>query len=77
MKAQNTYEDLRKKYESYEHNDQDALPFVKVYINKAKTDKNYKALTQGYEVVMVGRKFRPFFMLSFKNLVGISSSKND
>ena len=49
MKAQNTYEDLRKKYESYEHNDQDALPFVKVYINKAKTDKNYKALTQGYE----------------------------
>ena len=28
-------------------------------------------------VVMVGRKFRPFFMLSFKNLVGISSSKND
>ena len=28
-------------------------------------------------LVMVGRKFRPFFMLSFKNLVGISSSKND
>ena len=32
---------------------------------------------KGYGLVMVGRKFRPFFMLSFKNLVGISSSKND
>ena len=28
-------------------------------------------------LVMVGIKFRPFFMLSFKNLVGISSGKND
>ena len=32
---------------------------------------------EGKILVMVGRKFRPFFMLSFKNLVGISSSKND
>ena len=39
--------------------------------------QNTKEKTTGNIVVMVGRKFRPFFMLSFKNLVGISSSKND
>ena len=38
---------------------------------------NFKTKKTQIIVVMVGRKFRPFFMLSFKNLVGISSGKND
>ena len=44
------------------------VTLYKHYIKKEKQD---------LKLVMVGRKFRPFFMLSFKNLVGISSSKND
>ena len=50
---------------------------VKIVLNYKVQDILKEKENGGFDVVMVGRKFRPFFMLSFKNLVGISSSKND
>ncbi len=50
------------------------LALVTLALLSVDAQKNKK---DAFQLVMVGRKFRPFFMLSFKNLVGISSSKND
>ncbi|AZI22447.1 AraC family transcriptional regulator [Chryseobacterium taklimakanense] len=49
MNAQETYIDARKKYEMYEQNDDSALPIVNKFIYKAKSEKNYEQLAQGYE----------------------------
>lgn len=49
MKAQNTYDDIRKRYKIYEQNDERALPVVRLFINKAKKENNYEKLVKGYE----------------------------
>lgn len=49
MKAQNTYDDIRKKYKIYEQNDERALPVVRLFISKAKKENNYEKLVKGYE----------------------------
>ncbi|WP_295677696.1 helix-turn-helix domain-containing protein [uncultured Empedobacter sp.] len=49
MKAQNTYDDIRKKYKIYEQNDERALPVVRIFISKAKKENNYEKLIKGYE----------------------------
>lgn len=49
MKAQNSYDDLRKKYEAFSKNDNKAIPYVNNYIVKAKADENYKELVQAFE----------------------------
>lgn len=49
MKAQNSYDDLRKKYEAFNKNDNKAIPYVNNYIVKAKADDNYKELVQAFE----------------------------
>lgn len=43
-----TYGDIRKNYEKMLNDDRRALPFVKLYINKAKKEKNQEKLVQGY-----------------------------
>jgi len=40
---------LRTKYEDFEENDVRAFPFIQPYINKAKKEKNYVKLVQGYK----------------------------
>lgn len=45
--AQN-FDSIRSKYESFEENNDTALPFVKKYIDKAKKEKDYPHLSQGY-----------------------------
>ncbi|WP_343322342.1 hypothetical protein [Sphingobacterium multivorum] len=39
---------IRKNYENFPENDFRALPFIKKYIAKAKKEKNYFKLVQGY-----------------------------
>ncbi|MDR6160251.1 AraC-like DNA-binding protein [Chryseobacterium sp. SLBN-27] len=43
------YDQLRKKYENLEENDISALPYIRPYISKAKKEKNYSKLVQGYK----------------------------
>lgn len=52
MQAQISYDGLRKKYEHFEHNDANAMPFVIEYVNQAKAEKNYEKLVQGYEDII-------------------------
>ncbi|MFN4365604.1 helix-turn-helix domain-containing protein [Chryseobacterium hispalense] len=40
---------MRKKYENLEENDISALPYIRPYISKAKKEKNYSKLVQGYK----------------------------
>ena len=43
-----SYEEIFSKYEKLEANNPKALPFIRQYINKAKKEKNYSQLIQGY-----------------------------
>ncbi len=43
------YYKLRVKYENFEENNTEAFPFIQPYINKAKREKNYDKLVQGYK----------------------------
>ncbi|WP_048512312.1 helix-turn-helix domain-containing protein [Chryseobacterium sp. FH2] len=43
------YYKLRKNYENLEENDSRAFPYIKPYINKAKKEKDYTKLVQGYK----------------------------
>lgn len=43
-----SFEDIRSKYESFEENNPRALPYIKQYISKAKIEKDYSHLSQGY-----------------------------
>lgn len=43
-----SFDDIRSNYENLEENNQRALPYVKQYINKAKYEKDYSHLSQGY-----------------------------
>lgn len=50
--SQETYSDfykLREKYENFAENDSKAFPFIQPYIDKAKREKNYDKLVQGYK----------------------------
>lgn len=49
MSGQKIYEELKKTYESRKENDEKALRYVNIYIKKAKQEKNYPELKQGYE----------------------------
>ncbi|WP_422614917.1 tetratricopeptide repeat protein, partial [Elizabethkingia meningoseptica] len=44
-----SYADLSKNYENLEENNEKALSYVHAYIAKAKKEKNYNKLVQGYE----------------------------
>ncbi|MDF2934210.1 MAG: AraC family transcriptional regulator [Chryseobacterium sp.] len=44
-----SYVQLRSKYENMSENNTDALPFVYNYLKKAKQEKNYKKIFQGYQ----------------------------
>jgi len=43
------YETLRDKYEDLQENDPKAFQFLQIYISKAKKEKNYEKLVQGYK----------------------------
>lgn len=43
------YYELRRKYENMEENDAKAFLYIQPYINKAKKEKNYEKLVQGYK----------------------------
>jgi len=47
-RAPKSYDDYRKKYDVYGEDDQRALPSLNLYINKAKREKDYPELFQGY-----------------------------
>ena len=49
INGQINYEELKSKYENYNKNDERALKYVKIYIQKAQQEKNYNELKQGYE----------------------------
>lgn len=43
------YYKLRTKYENFEENNSKAFPYIQAYINKAKKEKNFEKLVQGYK----------------------------
>ncbi|WP_345990509.1 helix-turn-helix domain-containing protein [Chryseobacterium sp. Chry.R1] len=43
------YYKLRLKYENFEENNTQAFPYIQPYINKAKKEKNFEKLVQGYK----------------------------
>lgn len=45
----NDFYKLREKYENFSENDQKAFPLLQPYIDKAKREKNYEKLVQGYK----------------------------
>lgn len=49
QEKQNSYKKLSSLFNSYQENDERALVFVKMYIEKAKSEKNYLKLIAGYE----------------------------
>jgi len=49
QQASGGYFQLREKYEDSEENDVRAFPFIQPYIEKAKKEKNYEKLVQGYK----------------------------
>lgn len=48
INGQESYNHLRKQYEDLNEKDESALPFINYYIKKAKQEKNYSQLVQGY-----------------------------
>ncbi|WP_292009740.1 AraC family transcriptional regulator [Chryseobacterium sp.] len=44
-----SYEDIQKKYENLDANNENAFQFLEPFILKAKREKNYEKLVQGYE----------------------------
>ncbi|WES98304.1 helix-turn-helix domain-containing protein [Chryseobacterium arthrosphaerae] len=49
QETQNSYKKLSSLFNSYQENDERALVFVKMYIEKAKSENNYLKLIAGYE----------------------------
>ncbi len=49
QQAYGNYDQLRLKYEHFEENNVRAFPLIQPYINKAKKEKNYEKLVQGYK----------------------------
>ncbi len=49
QQSYNEYDQLRSKYEYFKENDVKAFSFIQPYINKAKKEKNYEKLVQGYK----------------------------
>lgn len=54
QKQEKTFEEIRKNYEKMAIDDRDAIPYIKLYINKAKRENNIPKLIQGYRD---GRQF--------------------
>jgi AraC-like DNA-binding protein len=49
LKEVNSYKKIRERYENYKENDGKAFPYLNQYIHKAKEEKNYPMLVQGYK----------------------------
>ncbi|WP_050009500.1 hypothetical protein [Flavobacterium sp. B17] len=49
QESHSQYYELRNKYENMEENDAKAFLYIQPYINKAKKEKNYEKLVQGYK----------------------------
>lgn len=49
LNGQNSYEELGKTYENFNENDEDALRYVKIYLQRAKNENNYSEMKQAYE----------------------------
>ncbi len=49
QESETVYDELRKKYENFEENDFRAFQYIRPYIAKAKKEKNYSKLVQGYK----------------------------
>ncbi|MCD9855764.1 AraC family transcriptional regulator [Epilithonimonas sp. JDS] len=54
QKKENTFNKIRKHYENMTIDDEDAMPYVKLYIKEAKSASNHQKLIQGYRD---GRQF--------------------
>lgn len=54
QKKETTFSEIRKNYETMTIDDMDAMPYVKLYIQKAKNENNLQRLIQGYRD---GRQF--------------------
>ncbi|MBT2621259.1 helix-turn-helix domain-containing protein [Chryseobacterium sp. ISL-6] len=75
----NEYAALRNKYENYQDSDARALPHISLYIAKAKKDKNYPKLFQGYKdaVMFSATKERKLMYADSTILAARLSGKDD
>ena len=49
LNGQSSYEELGKTYENFNENDENALRYVKIYLQRAKNENNYSEMKQAYE----------------------------
>lgn len=49
LNGQSSYEELGKTYENFNENDENALRYVKIYLQRAKSENNYSEMKQAYE----------------------------
>ncbi|REC60491.1 AraC family transcriptional regulator [Chryseobacterium pennae] len=74
----NEYVQLRKKYENYLDSDIRALPHINLYIAKAKREKNYQRLFQGYkDAVMYSVTKEQKLMYADSTIFAAKSSGNN
>lgn len=73
------YVEIRKKYENFQKNDIRALPFVKIYIAKAKIESNHTQLVQGYRdaVLYNPSKYKKLIYSDSMIYVALRSKDND
>ena len=83
IKAQNSeigkenYSELRGHYEKLEENNEKALPFVAMYLNKAKKEKRYSEIIQGYKDIIFYTKERDKKLAYANSCVSYALKSND
>ena len=83
IKAQNSevgkenYSELRGHYEKLEENNEKALPFVAMYLNKAKKENRYSEIIQGYKDIIFYTKERDKKLAYANSCVSYALKSND
>ncbi|MGO4709939.1 helix-turn-helix domain-containing protein [Chryseobacterium sp. 2TAF14] len=75
--SQDFYSKLREKYWTYEENDPRALVYVNQYIKKAKSEKNYSELFQGYKDAILYSEDKKMIYADSAIVAAKKSGKND
>lgn len=57
-KGKSNYSELRGRYEYFEENNEQALPYVRIYLEKAKKENSYPEIIQGYKDIIFYTKER-------------------
>jgi AraC-like DNA-binding protein len=77
QESETVYDELRKKYENFEENDFRAFQYIRPYIAKAKKEKNYSKLVQGYKDAVLFASLDEEKLKYSDSLVGAANLSGD